>query len=201
MIRVKICGITSVADALCCAENGADAIGLVFAKSRRQIDPFTARKISAALPPFIGKVGVFVDMEREAVKYIASDCGLTALQFHGSENADYCRGFSLPVLKVVRMRCNVDLESFSAYSVAAFVLDTFHPTLAGGSGVPFDWKLIKTRLPKPMILAGGLNSLNVEQAIDELKPYAVDVSSGVETNGEKDKTKIKAFINAVRRCH
>lgn len=200
MTRVKICGITSVTDALYCAENGADAVGLVFAKSSRQVDPFTARKITAALPPFIGKVGVFVDMEREAVKYIARDCGLTALQFHGSENADYCRGFSLPVLKAVKMWCNVDLEIFSAYSVAAFVLDTFHPTLAGGSGETFDWALAKTRLPKPMILAGGLNSLNVEQAICELKPYAVDVSSGVETNGEKDKTKIKAFLNIVRRC-
>lgn len=200
MTLVKICGIKTVDDALYCAKYGANAVGLVFAKSVRQVDSLTARKITAALPPFISKVGVFVDMERDTVKRIAQDCGLTALQFHGSEDAEYCRGFSLPVFKTIKMRNTVELKSYAAYPVAAFVLDTFHPTLAGGSGETFDWTLVKTRLPKPMILAGGLNSLNVEQAIYDLKPYAVDVSSGVETNGEKDKIKIKTFLDAVRRC-
>jgi len=200
MTRIKICGIKSVADALYCAEKGADAVGLVFAKSTRQIDVATAREITAALPPFISKVGVFVDMEIESVERIARNCGLTALQFHGIEDAKYCRSFSLPVLKAVRMRSTEDLNGLSEYSIAAFVLDAFHPTLDGGSGESFDWALAKTTLPKPMILAGGLTPQNVEQAILELQPYAVDVSSGVETNGEKDRAEIKAFIDTVRRC-
>ena len=201
MTRVKICGIKTVADALYCADAGADAVGLVFAKSSRQIDVATARKITAALPPFISKVGVFVDLEKESVERIADDCGLTALQFHGAEDAAYCAGFTLPVLKAIRVRAVEDLHGLNDFLVSAFILDTFHPTLAGGSGESFDWTLAKTALPKPMIIAGGLNTQNVEQAIRELQPYAVDVSTGVETNGEKDKAKISAFIDTVRRCN
>ncbi|EEG78493.1 phosphoribosylanthranilate isomerase [Dethiobacter alkaliphilus] len=200
MTRIKICGIKNVADALYCAEAGADAVGLVFAHSPRQIDVATAQKICAALPPFISRIGVFVDTDIESVERISQTCGLTALQFHGNEDEQYCQSFTLPVLKAIRVKQAEDLNGLAGHPASAVVLDTFHPTLAGGTGEPFDWNLAQTALPKPVILAGGLTPQNVQAAIGKLKPYAVDVSSGVETNGAKDRDKIKAFIDQVRRC-
>lgn len=200
MTKIKICGIRTVEDALYCVETGADAIGFVFADSPRQVSMETARRISASLPPFISRIGVFVDTEKHVVERIAHYCGLTALQFHGGEDPLYCRSFSLPVLKAARVKTADDINALHEYAVSAFVLDAYHPCRAGGTGVTFDWSLADKRLSRPIILAGGLKPDNVALAIQKIRPYAVDVSSGVETAGAKDREKIKAFINAVRRC-
>lgn len=200
MTRVKICGISSVAEALCCAQAGADAVGLVFAQSPRRVELALARKITASLPPFIQRVGVFVNAEKTLVEQIASYVGLTALQFHGQEAADYCASFSLPVIKAVAVNSATDLAWFDEFPAAAILLDTYDPLLAGGTGRTFNWELVESGLKKPVVLAGGLHAGNVQTAIKQVKPYAVDVSSGVETNGKKDKEKIKLFIASVRRC-
>lgn len=200
MTRIKICGIKTVADALFCVETGADAVGLVFAESPRKVDLDTARRICASLPPFVSRIGVFVDVELDVVAHIARFCGLTALQFHGSESAAYCRSFSMPVLKAIRVRSAADIAGIAGFPATAFVLDAYHGQLAGGTGAVFDWSLAQTPLSRPVVLAGGLNAKNVNEAVLQVKPYAVDVSSGVETNGEKDRQKIRAFIEAVRRC-
>lgn len=198
MTKVKICGITSAEEALAAAEAGADAVGLVFAPGRRRLTPSEARVITAVLPPFVARVGVFADEKRETVKKIARICGLTALQFHGDESAQNCRGYGLPLLKALRVRNSSDLTGIADFPAAAYVLDSYDPALLGGSGKTFDWSLIPDNLVKPVILAGGLNSENVRSAILLVRPYAVDVSSGVEVNGKKDKKKMLEFINAVK---
>ncbi|MFW0861586.1 MAG: phosphoribosylanthranilate isomerase [Dethiobacter sp.] len=200
MTRIKICGIVSVEDALCCVRAGADALGFVFAKSPRRVELTLAREITASLPPFIQRVGVFVNEERTQVEHIASFTGLTALQFHGQEEADYCNSFSLPVIKAVAVKSAADLAGLDDFPAAAILLDTYDPQLAGGTGRAFNWAIVESGLKKPVVLAGGLHAGNVQNAIRQIKPYAVDVSSGVETNGKKDKEKIQAFIATVRRC-
>lgn len=198
MTKVKICGIRNEEDALYCVRAGADAIGLVFADSPRKIDMDTARRISVSLPPFINRIGVFVDAEKDLVERVALYCCLTSLQFHGSESAEYCRSFALPVLKAVRVRGAADLDGLDSFPASAFVLDTYHPKLTGGTGLTFDWTLAQRLLPRPVVLAGGLHAGNVADAVRTVRPYAVDVSGGVETDGRKDREKIKAFIEAVR---
>lgn len=200
MTRIKICGIRTVEDALFCVEAGADAIGLVFADSPRRVEPDMARRISEALPPFINRIGVFVNVDRDVVERIARYCGLTALQFHGSEDAHYCRSFALPVVKAIRVRSASDLMGLENFPAAAVLLDAYHPNMAGGTGQAFDWSLAEKGVGKPVVLAGGLHAGNVAEAVRRVHPYAVDVSSGVETNGAKDRKKIRAFIEAVRRC-
>jgi phosphoribosylanthranilate isomerase len=199
-VKIKICGIKNKEDALFAAAAGADAVGLVFAKSSRRVEVAQAQAITAVLPPFVSRVGVFVDEERETVESIARACRLTALQFHGREEAGYCRGFALPVLKAVRVRTREDLRGFDRFPAAAFILDTYDPHLAGGTGRVFDWSLLAGRPDVPVILAGGLSESNVAEAVRLVRPYAVDVSGGVETNGKKDRVKMAAFIAAVRRC-
>lgn len=201
MTKIKICGISTVEEACYCVEAGADALGLVFAPSPRRVDLAMARKITTSLPPFIQRVGVFVNMEQAQVRQIAWDAGLTALQFHGREGGDYCNSFSLPVIKAVAVRSASDFAELDDFPVAAILLDSYDPKLAGGTGRIFDWTLTNNSFKKPIVLAGGLHAENVEEAIKQVKPYAVDVSSGVETNGKKDKGKIQAFIAAVRRCN
>ncbi len=200
MTKIKICGIVSLEEALYCEQAGADALGFVFAPSPRRVEPALVRQITGLLPPFIQRVGVFVNAERRLVEQIAAYAGLTALQFHGQEGADYCSNFSLPVIKAVAVKSAADLTGLDDFPAAAILLDTYDPLLPGGTGRPFDWALAERRPKKPMVLAGGLNPGNVQSAIKQLKPYAVDVSSGVETNGKKDKKKIESFIAAVRRC-
>lgn len=200
MTRVKICGIKNIADGLVAARAGADAIGLVFANSPRKIDVETARAICASLPPFISRVGVFVNEDGAVVNEIAASCGLTALQFHGDEDAQYCRQFSLPVLKSISVRTAQDLSGIEEFPAAAFVLDTYHPIFRGGTGETFDWSLLDKRPNVPIILAGGLSPENLAEAINRVKPYGVDVSSGVETDGEKDQRLIQAFIEEAGRC-
>ena len=199
-----MCGITNIEDALAAQALGADAIGLVFAKSSRRVEKERARKIVHALPPFVHLVGVFVDEEKGVVEEIADFCRLTVLQFHGAESPEYCAGFARPVIKAFRISQREDIERMEPYQgkVSAFLLDTYHPVLAGGTGQTFDWAMAKEAVKiGPIILAGGLNPDNVEAAIRAVRPYAVDVSSGVEMSpGKKDHDKIRLFIERAQQA-
>ncbi len=201
-IRVKICGITRVEDALAAVYLGADAIGLVFwRQSARYVAPATAREIIAALPPFISAVGIYVDPDAEWVNETSSISGLNLLQFHGNESPEFCRKFSVPYIKAARVRVGVDLIQYATlYTGAkALLLDTYVKGEPGGTGHAFDWNLIPRNLPLPMVLSGGLNAGNVITAIKQAQPWAVDVSSGVEiAKGIKDAEKIAAFMRGVR---
>lgn len=200
-VRVKICGIRRLPDALAAAEAGADAVGFNFWRpGRRFVPPEVARQIARALPPFVSKVGVFVDEDPEKVRQIAALVGLDALQLHGAETPDVCAAFDLPVIKSIKVRGPESLADLGRYRVAAFLLDTHVPGAAapGGSGQTFDWSLAaRAREAGPVILSGGLTPENVEEAIRQARPYAVDVASGVETDGEKDPAKIRAFVARV----
>lgn len=201
-VRVKVCGITRIEDALNAAQLGADAIGFVFwTKSTRFISPQEARKIIMALPPFLSSVGVYVDPDPEWVEETCSVAGLSLLQFHGDESAEFCGQFSLPYIKAVRLRDGVDLLQYSArYSNArALLIDAYVEGKPGGTGTTFDWSLIPQNLQLPLILSGGLHADNVSSAIRATSPWAVDVSSGVEVDkGVKDRDKIAAFMIGVR---
>jgi phosphoribosylanthranilate isomerase len=199
VIRVKICGISDVSSALVASEAGADAIGLIFAPSRRQVTPQRAREITAALPPFVSKVGVFVDEDHHRIEDLASACGLQAVQLHGAESPDFCEGFGVPVIKAIRVKDASSLEGLSDYRVGAFLLDTYDASALGGTGKAFDWSLAaRAAQSHRVILSGGLTSENVTSALTRVHPYGVDVSSGVETDGTKDHGKIRAFIRRVR---
>jgi len=200
LIRIKICGIRDVAAALVAAEAGADAIGMVFAPSRRRISPDIAREICRTLPPFISKVGVFVDAEEKEVKGIAEFCGLDVLQFHGQETPEYCSRFAQKVIKGVQIRDEQTLPGLAAYAQYTLLLDSYHPAEKGGTGHVFPWEMaVKGKSGQRIILAGGLDSHNVLTALQTVKPFGVDVSSGVETGGNKDSNKIRAFITTIRR--
>ena len=198
--RVKICGITRVADALAAAEAGADAIGLVFyADSPRAVTEAQAAKIVAALPPWVSSVGLFVSAPRREIDAVLTQVRLDYLQFHGDEAPDVC-DLGMPYIKAVRMREGVDVSAAATrYRAArALLLDTYDANIAGGTGQTFDWTRIPRDVAKPIILAGGLTPQNVAQAIRTARPYGVDVSGGVEvTKGIKDKTRIMAFMRAV----
>lgn len=200
--RVKICGITRPEDAQAAAAEGADAIGLVFYRpSPRYVSPKQARDIAVQTPPFVATVGVFVNPSREEVEQVISTCGVTLLQFHGDESPDFCSSFPRPYIKAARIRPGLDLIKYlSPYSAArAWMLDAFHGDLWGGTGGAFDWSLVPGRMARPVILSGGLTTHNVADAIRRVRPYAVDVSSGVEASkGIKDAVRIAAFIGAVK---
>jgi phosphoribosylanthranilate isomerase len=199
--RVKICGITRVEDALAAAVFGVDAIGLVFSEaSPRCVTAGQARTIAAALPPFIKVVGLFVDASAEHIRELLGQVPIDLLQFHGRETPEECRQFGHPYIKAVRMVPDVDIaaEARRYTQAAGLLLDAYDPQLAGGTGATFDWTRVPQDLGKPVILAGGLTSENVARAIEAVRPYAVDVSSGVEQGkGIKDAAKIAAFIRAV----
>ncbi|MBM3450795.1 MAG: phosphoribosylanthranilate isomerase [Armatimonadetes bacterium] len=200
MTRVKICGVRSVTVARAAVAAGADAIGFIFyPPARRFIEPEVAVTIARALPPFVACVGVFVDRPREEIEDIAALVGLDALQLHGQESPADCLGFSRPVIRGLRVRDKATIVAARSFDVAALLLDTHVDGVPGGSGKTFDWSLVRG-LHRPVILSGGLHAENVPDAIAAVKPYAVDVSSGVETNGEKDPAKIRAFVEAVRRA-
>jgi phosphoribosylanthranilate isomerase len=203
-VRSKICGITRIEDALAAAEAGADAIGLVFyAKSPRAVTVEQARAIIAALPPFITTVGLFVNASRSELNEILEAVPLDLLQFHGDETPADCEGFHRPWIKALRVRPGDDLEaSCQAYAKASgILLDTYVAGVPGGTGEAFDWSLVPAKLSKPIILAGGLSAANVAEAIARVRPYAVDVSGGVEqSKGIKDHQRIKAFMQAVRNA-
>jgi phosphoribosylanthranilate isomerase len=212
--RVKICGITRVADGLAAAQAGADAIGLVFwPGTPRRVSHAQARAIAAVLPPFVARVGLFVDPSPEEVRAAMAKVGLDALQFHGREEAAFCRAFGLPWLKAIHVKEGVDLlECASQFDAAAGLLfNAFRPgDLPGGTGQAFDWSRLAgdftARVRLPVILSGGLDPDNVTRAIRQVRPYAVDVSSGVEERdadgrprrGAKDPARIEAFMQGVR---
>ncbi len=202
--RIKICGITSPADGLAAARQGADAIGLIFyPPSPRLVAPERAREIVAGLPPFVARVGVFVNPSAAEVDAAIGACRPDLLQFHGEEAPEFCRGFGVPYLRAWRVRPGVDLlECLSPFHDAAgWLLDAYRPDLYGGTGEPFDWNLIPQRLGRPVILSGGLDAENVGEAIRRVRPWAVDVSSGVESaKGIKDERLIAALIAGVRNA-
>lgn len=202
-VRVKVCGITRVEDALSAVRLGVHAIGFVFwPKSSRYIAPALVRGIAQALPPFLTTVGVYVDPVQEWVKETAVAGGLSLLQFHGDESPEFCDQFSLPYIKAIRVKEGLDLLQYAArYRYAkGLLLDTYTAGIPGGTGHVFDWQLIPQDLPLPLILSGGLNPGNVLQAIKQTRPWAVDVSSGVEAaKGIKDEKKISAFMQGVRK--
>jgi phosphoribosylanthranilate isomerase len=199
--RAKICGITRVEDALAAVACGADAIGLVFfAASRRHVSVERAAEIVASLPPFVDAVGLFVDAEPAEVRSVLQSVRLDLLQFHGNETSAYCQAFDFPYIKAARVRPELNLLQYAAdfASARALLLDAYQEGVAGGTGQTFDWDLIPANLPKPVILAGGLDAGNVAEAIRRVRPYAVDVSGGVEREkGIKDAAKIAAFMRGV----
>lgn len=200
-VRVKICGITRAEDALNAVEHGADAIGLVFYEpSPRNVEISQAIEIANKIPAFVTVVGLFVNAEPEFVRKVISQVKLDLLQFHGDETQQECASYGLPFIKAIRVKSDTNLvqcaKDFSASK--GLLLDTFTDGVAGGTGHVFDWNLIPAILDKPVILAGGLNAQNVAQAIRQVKPYAVDVSGGVEiSKGIKDAAKIAAFMQQV----
>lgn len=202
VVRSKICGITRVEDALLAAEAGADAIGLVFyAKSPRAVDVRQARAIVAALPPFVTTVGLFVNASRCEINEILDAVPLDLLQFHGDERAADCAGYHRPYVKALRVQPGDDVRARCAEfpQAAGILLDTFVPGVPGGTGQAFDWSLVPADPGCPIILAGGLDAENVAAAIRQVRPWAVDVSGGVEAGkGVKDASKVRAFVAAVR---
>ena len=201
-VRVKICGITSLADALAAVEAGADALGFIFhEQSSRYTTVETAAKIASHLPPFITKTGVFVNAADGIIQDAKSKVPLDVLQFHGSETPEQCARFPGPIVKAFRIKDKSSIEALPAYRTGAWLLDSFVENMLGGSGVTFKWELARlaAQYGRPIILAGGLTAENVAEAVRQTNPYAVDVSSGVEAApGKKDPAKMAAFISAVR---
>ena len=206
--RVKICGITRVEDALAVAKSGADAIGLVFyEKSPRHVSIEKAAQLASALPPFVTVVGLFVNASAKAVRETLDSVSLDVLQFHGDETPAFCEQFHKPYLKAIRVKPGVDLLQCAElfHSAQGLLLDAHVEGIPGGTGAVFDWTLIPANLPLPLILSGGLDVENVAAAIRQVRPYAVDVSSGVEAGrgintlkGIKDAAKIARFMYEVR---
>lgn len=201
--RVKICGITRPEDGLRAALLGADAIGLVFyAPSPRAVSVERAAEIAAALPPFVTRVGLFVDASASEIEAVLAGVRLDLLQFHGEETEADCLRFNHPYLKAITMRPDRDVAAaLRAYpSASGILLDAYHPAVPGGSGERFDWACVPRERPRPIVLAGGLHPGNVADAVRQVRPYAVDVSSGVEAaKGIKDATKMAEFIRGVQR--
>lgn len=197
-VRIKICGITSVEDALAVARLGADAIGLVFyPDSPRYVSIDTAALISRQLPAFVNVVGLFVDAEQAHIEEVLERVAIDTLQFHGQETEQTCALYGKPYIKALRVRESAEIQDvISSYSTAnAVLLDTYIEDVPGGTGVAFDWKLVPENVDKPIILAGGLTPENVQSAIRQTRPYAVDVSGGVEQEkGKKDLDKVSKFI-------
>jgi phosphoribosylanthranilate isomerase len=200
-VRSKICGITRIEDALAAVEAGADAIGFVFyPKSPRAVSIEQAQRIIAQLPPFISTVGLFVNADRAQLKALLDVVPLDLIQFHGDETPEQCEGYGRPWIKALRVQAGDDIAASCALydKASGILLDTFVAGVPGGTGETFDWALIPKQLSKPIVLAGGLTSANVSQAIAQVRPYAVDVSGGVEmSRGIKDHDKIRAFMSAV----
>jgi len=204
-VKVKVCGITNAEDALAAVEAGADALGFIFfEKSPRYVVPSVAASIIAELPPLVTPVGVFVNEGMAAVRSIMDTCGLAMAQLHGDENVSYCSELARPAMKALRLKDRGSLLALAEYQgrggVRGFVLDTFSELAYGGTGQTTDWGLAAdVAKSTPILLAGGLTPGNVTEAIRTVRPYGVDVSSGVESApGKKDHAKMRAFIDAVR---
>ncbi|PGU34146.1 phosphoribosylanthranilate isomerase [Bacillus cereus] len=202
-MKVKICGITDVETAKHACEYGADAIGFVFAESKRKITPGLAKDIIQELPANVLKVGVFVNESVEVIQKIADECGLTHVQLHGDEDNQQIRRLNIPSIKALGVTSEDDMKNAQTYEVDYILFDSPKEKFHGGNGKKFSWKLL-AHMPKgsreKTILAGGLNTINIEEAIQTVQPYMVDVSSGVETEGKKDLKKIKQFIKKAKEC-
>jgi len=200
-VRVKICGITSLEDAEQAVSCGADALGFMFfPSSKRYLELDKARTICQALPPCITKVGVFVNAPNDQIQQTLEVCGLDLLQFHGEEAPEACTSFSVPSMKAFRVHDQASLDVMSSYETDAWLVDSYHPGERGGTGQAFQWDLLDGMHPyrKPLFLAGGLNAENVQTAIRTVRPYGVDVSSGVESApGRKCPQKMRAFVSKV----
>jgi len=204
MTRIKICGITREEDLSAAARLGADAIGLVFyPKSPRFVTVERAAELLRRLPPFVTSVGLFVNPTVEEVRATLAQAPVDLLQFHGDEEPEYCASFGLPYLKAVRVKPGLDLVQYAARYADArgLLLDAFVEGIPGGTGRSFDWSLIPRDLSLPVVLSGGLDPSNVQEAVERVQPWAVDVSSGVEAaKGIKDAAKIAAFVQGVRNA-
>lgn len=202
MTWIKICGITHIEDAKKAASLGVDALGFIFAPSLRRVAPDVAKKIILALPKTLLKVGVFVNEAPEEVQRVAEYCGLNALQFHGKEPPEYCQKFFFPVFKAIRIKNLESLKDIENYHDVTILLDTYSPVQAGGTGNPFPWEIaLRAKEKRDFVLSGGLTPSNVGEAIKTLKPWGVDVCSGVEvTPGKKDLLKMKDFIKETRKA-
>jgi phosphoribosylanthranilate isomerase len=202
-VRVKICGTTNTGDALAAVEAGADALGFVFfERSPRHVSLATAAEIIRALPPFVARVGVFVDAPADFVRRAVSECGLDTLQFHGGESPEFCGKFSpLKVYKAFRVGGSEMLRALPAFATDAWLLDSHVAGQPGGTGARFNWEIAveAAKLGRPIILAGGLSPDTVAEAVQKVRPWAVDVVSGVESaHGHKDPAKLRAFIAAAK---
>ncbi|HAK89541.1 MAG: N-(5'-phosphoribosyl)anthranilate isomerase [Nitrospirae bacterium GWC2_46_6] len=201
MTRVKICGITNMEDALSAVDYGADALGFVFfEKSPRYITPDKAREIISRMPPFVTTVGVFVNEEVARINEIMGIAGIDILQLHGDEKPDACN-ICHRVIKAFRVKNFTDLKPLENYRCSAFLLDTYSPESFGGTGQIFNWDIaVEAKRFGRIVLSGGLNPDNIEKAVTYVRPYAVDVSSGIEENkGKKDLKKMKAFIEKAKK--
>lgn len=203
MVRVKICGITNLEDALLAVEGGADALGFIFAtESPRRVSPARAAAICRRLPPFVTRVGVFVNASRAEVRRVVAACGLDAVQLHGEESPSACRDLAMRVIKAFRPRRAADLRTFGRYRVDAWLVDAFEKRgRRGGTGRLADWGLARRAagMGRPLVLSGGLTPANVSAAIRAVRPYAVDACSGVErAAGRKDPAKLAAFLRRAR---
>ena len=200
-VKVKVCGMTSLEDALMAVGFGADAVGFVF---YRKSPRFVTEKLvkSIVLPPFVNKVGVFVNETAERINRIADACRLDTIQLHGDESPAFCRKLRRRVVKAIRLRDAQSLELLPRYEVDGFLLDAYAEKIPGGTGLTCDWRLAqRARKFGPVILAGGLNPGNVEDAVNQVQPYGVDVCSGVEKSpGKKDRAKVRDFILAARKA-
>ncbi|MFQ5822978.1 MAG: phosphoribosylanthranilate isomerase [bacterium] len=202
MVKVKICGITNLIDALEACELDADALGFIFhKKSPRYIQPVAAKDIMKSLPPFIIKVGVFVNMTLSDLYKICESVPIDVVQLHGDETPEYCRQISYPCLKVFRVNADFNLLKLKKYQTAGYLLDTFNNYIYGGTGKTFDWNIAKEANKfGRVVLSGGLNSDNILKALDFVRPYAVDICSGVEAfPGKKDPEKLKTFFEEFRK--
>jgi phosphoribosylanthranilate isomerase len=201
-VRVKICGITNLPDAQVAVGAGADALGFNFyEKSPRYVPPATAAEISRSLPPFTLRVGVFVNPAEELVRRAIGECGLNLLQFHGDEPPEFCTQFGLMSMKAFRVRDAGSLKELPKYQTDAWLLDAYASDAFGGTGEKFNWSLAveAQKSGKPVFLAGGLTPENVAEAIRQVQPFGVDVSSGVEFSpGRKDHSKVSAFIKSAK---
>jgi len=203
MIKIKICGITNLEDALAAADAGADALGFNFyKKSPRCIEPSKAAEIIEQLPPFTVPVGIFVNEREDRIREILAATGIQAVQFHGDESPEFCQRFGGRVIKAFQVKDKESLKNMAHYRVGAFLLDSYKEGVRGGTGVAFDWHLaVVAKTFGKVILAGGLTPENVAEAVKLVQPYGVDTAGGVEREtGVKDHAKLKKFITEVRRA-
>jgi len=204
MPKVKICGNTNIEDARLAVELGADYVGLIFTESKRRVSVETAHSVIQAIPAFKNFVAVFSNQSKEEVERIAHDLGIRILQFHGEETARYCHSFmekGYEVIKTFRIKDQMSLKRIDEYNVSAFLFDTYSGEAKGGTGLPFNWELIEDRpyVHEKLFLAGGLNVQNLRKAIQKVRPFAVDVASGVEKEpGKKDHRLLEEFIRIAK---